>query len=201
MSDSETNELRNKLTDQTRSQHRELIGKFTIVCTVIESDIEDLLLGLLRLDRRHGAAVVKYINLNTQRELIRVLMADIYGSKSTLVADINKVLSMTEKVAKFRNDQIHGWHKYAENKVTTMVFKRGKLEPSVDEIDLSIIMDYISIGVDTIDLLRQISEAHNLPSPLPARKGHIASLTDALSGHFPGQTEQESDEPPSSSQD
>ena len=183
-------------------KHREKIGTFSLICTLLDSTIEDVLLGLLNLDTRYGAAVVRYVNLNTQRDLIQVLADDLYGPKSEVAKELKTLLKDAAEISNFRNNHLHGWHQYHDaGLIRTMNLKRGKLKPQITISSMELIDSTIRLAIHVVNQFDQLMKIGKVPSPLPARKGHTSSLAEALLSQVHDRNEQGSLDPHQSSQE
>lgn len=166
---------------QRKSKHTMLLGAFTLVATVIEDTLENLLVGLIESNQRHGGAAIRWISTQQQIILIKKIIKDIYGEESVTHKMMKMTIDNAQKALEYRNHYIHAIYHYLDNELKQSVhFARGQFEPDIKDVDLDQMKKDLEESRDfMIDFCASVI-ARSLPFPSPLPNKQIGSSQDTI---------------------
>tara|TARA_R110000772_G_scaffold71427_6_gene156599 strand:- start:1545 stop:2141 length:597 start_codon:yes stop_codon:yes gene_type:complete len=183
-------------------KHTMLLGAFSQVAAYLDHFVEIVLVSLLGTSHRYGGAVIRHINLGAQRDLIRLIMADKYGTDSSEYNMLNDILGAIKEGIDNRNKYLHSLHLYTEQGISSQSFKRGKFDFDARISNLAEMEKNLHKAMLAGELLLKfLAQQSDIQVPNDQAPLHKEFLEAESQNHSQNHTGQESTDLPESSQD
>jgi len=178
-------------------RHKRLyeVGAMASIAAHIEHVIELILTGLIETDQRYGGAVIRWVSLQQQKDLIRKILKDRYGEDSDVYKEINESINLISESLNDRNDIIHSTYRHSnDDKTFVQNFRRGQFESPISELNLDDVEAKVNLAYERFKSLTDLVIKYDLPFPAPSL-GKLPGQNEG-ENHIEGQNQDTQNPPP-----